>query len=469
MQFDLKSCPPEQVGVSSENVIKFLDYVKEYKINLHSFMMIKDGKVFAEGYYPFFNKDFLHRQYSSSKTLVSLAVGYLITKGKLNLDDKLVDLCPDFFDNCDKECNNITIRHCLTMTNPINVTDCERPSGMVFTYYSGADLLAKLIKRITGMEFYQVLRPVFDEIGVSNKVWCVEDLDDHAWGGSGMLCTLSDFAKVGLLLLNKGACNGVQLIDKEYMEKVCSVQKSNQLDNSYFHLYNGGYGFLTWITPHATCMRGMGCQQAFCFHDKNLLFVCHGDTQSTTDKADAIVYELFRNLIYNNISTPTETNNAYNQLQDRLSNLTLPHFGKPHSDYQKILNGKKYLLKQNTLGWEWVKFNFSDNLLKITYKNARGEKTIKAGLGDYYKSTFPETHYYDVKRGKPSGREHDCIAIAEWIEEKQLLLRCYVIDTSMGNFVMNLSFNEDKIAILSNKRAEFFFEDYEGFAGGKLC
>jgi hypothetical protein len=337
---------------------------------------------------------------------------------------------------------------------------------MIFTYYSGADLLAKVIKNKTGKEFYEILRPVFDKIGVSKNIKCVEDLENHAWGGSGLLCTLPDFAKIALLILNHGKHNGEQLIDLDFMTKMCSKQISNQLDNSYFNLYNGGYGYLTWITPNATALRGMGCQQAFCFHDKNILFVCHGDTQSTTDKADGILYELFKNLIYDKATTSLPESPTLQLLKQRLDNLELPRFCNQESDIQNKINGKTYLLSPNPLGWEWLRWDFNGNDATLAYKNARGEKTLRVGVNHYVKTTFPETHYYGMKRGTPSLKNHDCLTIAEWIEPSKILLRCYAIDTSLGNFVMNLSFDEDKVSILSHKRAEFFFEDYEGFAKG---
>ena len=32
MQFEFKSCAPEEVGVKSDNILRFLDFVKEYKM-----------------------------------------------------------------------------------------------------------------------------------------------------------------------------------------------------------------------------------------------------------------------------------------------------------------------------------------------------------------------------------------------------------------------------------------------------
>ena len=49
-------CSPESVGLSSERVLDFIRYVKETGYNLHSFMLIKDGKIITEAYYAPFNE-----------------------------------------------------------------------------------------------------------------------------------------------------------------------------------------------------------------------------------------------------------------------------------------------------------------------------------------------------------------------------------------------------------------------------
>jgi hypothetical protein len=87
-------------------------------------------------------------------------------------------------------------------------------------------------------------------------------------------------------------------------------------------------------------------------------------------------------------------------------------------------------------------------------------------MGKYLKGTFPETHYYDKQRGVPSGRELDCLGIAEWIEEKKILLRVYITDVSFANLFCVIAFKGDKILLQLMKRGEFLLEDYSGIAMG---
>lgn len=91
----LQFCRPEEVGVMPEWVT---DYVREMNSRhkmCHSFLMMRHGKVFAEGYWKPFDKDGLHRMYSVSKTFVSAAVGMLVDEGKIKLSDRIADFFPD--------------------------------------------------------------------------------------------------------------------------------------------------------------------------------------------------------------------------------------------------------------------------------------------------------------------------------------------------------------------------------------
>ena len=64
-------CRPEDVGVSPEWVADYIRTLNEKRKVCHSFIMIRHGKVFAEGYWAPFHKDFKHRMFSVSKSFVS--------------------------------------------------------------------------------------------------------------------------------------------------------------------------------------------------------------------------------------------------------------------------------------------------------------------------------------------------------------------------------------------------------------
>ena len=89
MQFSIAK--PEEVGVSSAALSQTLDYLAQRRVALHSLLVMRHDALICEGYAAPFTKDTLHRMYSETKSLVSLAVGVMCAKGYLDLDDHIVD------------------------------------------------------------------------------------------------------------------------------------------------------------------------------------------------------------------------------------------------------------------------------------------------------------------------------------------------------------------------------------------
>ena len=94
---------PEQAGISSKNVTKFIKMLEKRGATTHGFLFMRGDKIFAEGYWKPFHQDYLHRQYSQTKSFIGIAIGLLEEEGKLNLDDKIVDYFPEKIEGeCDK-------------------------------------------------------------------------------------------------------------------------------------------------------------------------------------------------------------------------------------------------------------------------------------------------------------------------------------------------------------------------------
>ena len=86
---------PEQVGISSRQVLRYLKRLENVKFPIHSLIMARGNHIFAEYYWKPFHKDFCHRMYSQTKSYVGIAIGELAKRGKLSLDDKIIDYFPD--------------------------------------------------------------------------------------------------------------------------------------------------------------------------------------------------------------------------------------------------------------------------------------------------------------------------------------------------------------------------------------
>jgi CubicO group peptidase (beta-lactamase class C family) len=67
----LEHALPEEVGIDSKGLERFIELVQEKQVALHSFMLLRHGKVAAEAYYAPFRKDKLHHIFSISKSVTS--------------------------------------------------------------------------------------------------------------------------------------------------------------------------------------------------------------------------------------------------------------------------------------------------------------------------------------------------------------------------------------------------------------
>src|SRR4051794_11249173 len=85
---------PEEQGVPSRAVLEFVEALD--KINtMHSFMVVRHGRVIAEGWWKPEAADKRHVLNSVTKSFNATAVGLAVADGKLSLDDPVLKFFPD--------------------------------------------------------------------------------------------------------------------------------------------------------------------------------------------------------------------------------------------------------------------------------------------------------------------------------------------------------------------------------------
>ena len=101
----LERCTPESVGIASEDIIAFMDALKNTGVENHSFMILRHGKVCAEAWAKPMTPEIPHALYSFSKSFAATAIGFALdekitvpsTGEALSLDTKLRDIFPEEF------------------------------------------------------------------------------------------------------------------------------------------------------------------------------------------------------------------------------------------------------------------------------------------------------------------------------------------------------------------------------------
>jgi len=82
-----KQATPESLGISSDAVLEFVQDLEAKIDAVHSFMIIRHGKLAASGWWDPYDPQTPHLMHSLSKSFTSTAIGLAIEEGLLSLDD----------------------------------------------------------------------------------------------------------------------------------------------------------------------------------------------------------------------------------------------------------------------------------------------------------------------------------------------------------------------------------------------
>lgn len=475
---------PEQMGISSAEITAMLDGFRKEGLSMHSVLVMRNGKIVAEGYAEPFDENSLHRMYSVSKSFVSIAIGVLEAEGKISINDTIGQYFPDYVnENTDERIVNTKIVDLLRMASPFKMgstyngrTDMNwtetfftatvgKEPGTEFLYDTSAThILGVIVERVTGEDFLEYLKEkALLEIGFSENSWCVKAPEGYAWGGSGVQCTTRDLAAFANLVMHKGEYNGKQLLPRDYVEAATSYQISTAPDpDSDTPFYGSGYGYQIWMNPYGFGFMGMGCQYAYCVPEKDLVFVCTADNQGNSE-ATGIIYSLMEKHIIKKLSDqPLEEDiSAYTKMNAALQEMVIPHQkGQSSSPLLDTVNGKTYLCNDANAKISWFRLDFDGDGGVFTYCTPRGEKKLYFGIGKNVEGMLDEPQYSGESINHPNGKGYRCLSSGAWVSTTTFVLKVQVIDDYFGN--MTLTFDLDSTPTLTGKKtAEWFLEEYK--------
>ena len=102
------------------------------------------------------------------------------------------------------------------------------------------------------------------------------------------------------------------------------------------------------------------------------------------------------------------------------------------------------------------------------YTRSQSDHTLRFGIGCTMTGTFPQRNYFGEQIGVASGSEYECLASAAWVDDKTLNMEVLLTDIHLGGLRMSIAFDDDRIGVYMTKQAEWFLDEYVGFAGGKV-
>jgi CubicO group peptidase (beta-lactamase class C family) len=286
--------------------------------NVHSVLIIKDGKLVFEEYFYEYNKTKLHELRSATKSFVSALTGIAIDKGLIkSKDETVLSYFTDYtFKNLNEDKRVISIKNLLTnqsgldcdISNPksegnetemSNSTDwvqytldlpmVDVPGGKGMYCSGNPIILGRIIEKATKITLPEFAKQtLFKDIGIKNFVWNFKpDLSS-----SETFCQLylspRDMGKLGLLYLNQGAWNGKQVISKDWVKESLTKQTVVQGVN---------YGYLWWLKYleingtrfNGKAAQGNGGQKIYIWEEQNMVTIITGGNYNSQSPSDEII------------------------------------------------------------------------------------------------------------------------------------------------------------------------------------
>jgi CubicO group peptidase (beta-lactamase class C family) len=269
--------------------------------NLHSMVVVKDGKLILDEYFHGFHRDRPHRISSIAKIVPEASIGLAIERGLIkNMQSPLCELFPEYSDLlCTEGKRAITLYHLLTMTtglrwdeNAVSYFDSlndlsvmkrspdpvrnlfERPlayrPGERFVYNSGCVIaMEALIQKVTKAHFLLLAqKELFTPLGISNYRW------DYS---EGLYMLPRDMAKIGWLFLKSGEFNGTRVLPAAWADS--AIQRFERQYPRYFNHWEPLVFFVDGAPIRALRAGGWGGQSITIFPGMNTVIVATAANQ----------------------------------------------------------------------------------------------------------------------------------------------------------------------------------------------
>jgi len=283
---------PENSGIDPMALNSALYYFNEHSggLGTDEMLIIRNGYIVWKG--P--GIDNRHELFSCTKIFTSTILGILEKEGKVKVSDLAVKYIPELDDGKDGQeaYSKIRLSDLASMTSGYQsvVTECwelhlkgeydesyectqkftipgkpESIPGTVWRYNDqGVHLLGYILTKIAGISLEEIFKDkVADKIGMSDWDWSDYGLRDGMFFNNpagtpnnntatamnevqcGIWATPREFARLGLLYLNRGKWKDSQLLDTSFVDKAISNQVPVSLAFKNTDL-TGRYGYYWW-------------------------------------------------------------------------------------------------------------------------------------------------------------------------------------------------------------------------------
>jgi CubicO group peptidase (beta-lactamase class C family) len=299
---DWRTSTPEEQGMDSQKLEEMLAVIKERDMNIHGFLIIRNGYIVSEAYFKSYKQDTKHDMQSVGRSFTSTLIGIAIDKGYIDgVDHRIVDFFPErTIANLDQQKQDMTLEDVLTMRLGVERLDGDpeyramqespdwvqflldrpvvTPPGTKWEYCSGCShLLTAILHETTDMnprDFAE--KYLFKPLGISDVAW-MTDPERIPYGAGGFRLTPRDMAKLGYLYLQDGQWDGKPIVSSEWVKS--ATQRRAEVDVDIHFGY--GYHWFTVTSMEGYAAIGNGGQIVLVIPKSDLVIVTTAATQES--------------------------------------------------------------------------------------------------------------------------------------------------------------------------------------------
>lgn len=451
---------PEAEGISSAAVLQLVDALDGSVGEIHSLVLVRHGKVVAEGFWAPYSPEDIHVLYSATKSFNGTAVGLAAEEGLLALDDLILSHFPDLAPaEPAAEMRNMRVRDLLTMstghdmdtmnllraradgqwTRAFLETSVPRPPGTFFLYNSGAAyVLSALVQTVTGTTVEEYLRPrLFEPLGIGPVLWG-QSPEGVNMGDGGLSLRSEDLAKFGLLYLQGGMWNGERVLPEAWVAAATDSQISTGVPNNN---WGHGYGYQFWRSQFGYRADGSLGQFCFVLPEQDMVLAI----TSGTNDMNGVMNAVWQHLVpaVQSAALPEDAT-ALAALEGRLSTLSLPlPPGEASSESSAEVSGRRYSIAANNQGITALQLDFSGATPALTLEDAAGTHTIELGSGAWARG---RTRFKPRINELFDTPEQGIAAAGAW-EDADTFVAKLVFDETPYSLTAKLGFDGDRVLV----------------------
>lgn len=253
-----ESIPPEDLGWCPAKIDSLYAMLEEN--NTHAFLLLRDGKIVLEKYFPPFGQDSIWYWASAGKSLTAFLVGIAQAEGHLHIEDSTSKYLNEGWSDCLDHEAQITVRHQLTMTSGFDdgVPDpyctesaclvCLAEPGSRWAYHNAPyTLLDNVINSATQQSLNSYLYTRMADLTGINGLFVPIGYNNVFFSKARSM------ARFGLLVLNQGKWGSLDILgDSSYFTQMVNTSQ----------VHNQSYGYLWWLNGKESYMIP-GLQHAF--------------------------------------------------------------------------------------------------------------------------------------------------------------------------------------------------------------